>query len=79
MLDGALSVRCGSFDARPGSFVSLPRGLQHRFRAQDQAVRLLLITVPDGIEDYFGQINNAAGSEERYQIGEQYRIFVVPE
>jgi len=33
VLDGALSVRCGSeeFDAAAGSFVFLPRGRPHRF------------------------------------------------
>jgi len=36
--------------------------------------RLLLITVPGGIEDYFGQINDAANDEERHRIGEQYGI-----
>jgi hypothetical protein len=41
--------------------------------------RLLLITVPGGIEDYFGQINNASGNEERHQIGERHGIHVVPE
>ena len=62
-----------------GSFVFLPRGRPHRFWAKDQAARLLLITVPGGIEDYFRQINNASSDEERHQIGEQYRIRVVPE
>jgi mannose-6-phosphate isomerase-like protein (cupin superfamily) len=81
VLDGELSIRCGddTFDAPPGSFVFLPRGRPHRFWAKDQAARLLLITVPGGIEDYFGRINNASDDEERHQIGEQYRIRVVPE
>ena len=81
VLDGALSIRCGSdtFDALAGGFVFLPRGRPHRFWAKDQAARLLLITVPGGIEDYFRQINNATTDEERHQIGERYRIRVVPE
>ena len=62
VLDGELSVRCGSdvFDAPAGSFVFLPRGRPHRFWARDTSARLLLIVVPGGIEDYFGQINNAS-------------------
>ena len=81
VLDGELCIRCGSdtFDAPSGSFVFLPRGRQHRFWAKDQPARLLLITVPGGIEDYFRQINNAANDEERHQIGEHYRIRVVPD
>ena len=81
VLGGELSIRCGSdtFDAPAGSFVFLPHGRPHRFWAKDQPARLLLITVPGGIEDYFHQINNASDDEERRQIGEHYRIRVVPE
>jgi mannose-6-phosphate isomerase-like protein (cupin superfamily) len=81
VLSGELSIRCGSdaFDAPAGSFAYLPRGRPHRFWASDQPARLLLITVPGGIEDYFRQINNASDDQERHQIGEQYRIRVVPE
>jgi hypothetical protein len=59
--------------------VFLPRGRPHRFWADDQPARLLLITVPGGIEDYFHQINHAETDQERDQIGEHYRIRVVPE
>jgi mannose-6-phosphate isomerase-like protein (cupin superfamily) len=81
VLSGELSIRCGgdAFDAPAGSFVYLPRGRPHRFWASDQPARLLLITVPGGIEDYFRQINNASDDQERHQIGEQYRIRVAPE
>ena len=81
VLGGELSIRCGAdaFDAPAGSFVFLPRRRPHRFWAQDQPARLLLIAVPGGIEDYFRQINNASGDEELHQIGEQYGIRVVPE
>jgi mannose-6-phosphate isomerase-like protein (cupin superfamily) len=81
VLSGELSIRCGgdAFDAPAGSFVYLPRGRPHRFWASDQPARLLLITVPGGIENYFRQINNASDDQERHQIGEQYRIRVVPE
>ncbi len=85
VLDGEGSIRCGSdtFSAPAGSFAFLPRGLPHRFQAKqakDQAkpARLLLITVPGGIEDYFHQINNASDDKQRHQIGEQYGIRVVP-
>jgi quercetin dioxygenase-like cupin family protein len=81
VLDGELSVRCGgdAFDAAAGSFVFLPRGRPHRFRARAQPARLLLIAVPGGIEDYFRQINNAATGEELHQIGEQHGIRLVSE
>jgi len=81
VLDGELSVRCGDdiLHAPAGSFVFLPRGRPHRFWATDRPARLLLITVPGGIEDYFGQINNAANDEERHRIGEQHGIRVAGE
>ena len=81
VLDGELSVRCGSdvFDAAAGSFVFLPRGRPHQFWARDTSARLLLIAVPGGIEDYFDQINNASDDVERHRIGELYGIRVVPD
>ena len=81
VLDGELSVRCGSdtFEAAAGSFVFLPRGHPHRFWATGgRAARLLLITVPAGIEDYFREINAASTDDERHQIGERYGIRVIP-
>ena len=81
MLDGELSIRCGGdvFDAPAGSFVFLPRGWPHRFWARDTPARLLLIAVPGGIEDYFGQINNASDEAELHRIGELHGIRVVPD
>lgn len=80
VLDGELSIRCGddAFDAAAGSFVFLPRGRPHRFWAAGPSARLLLIAVPGGIEDYFGEINAAGSDAERRRIGEPYGIRVVP-
>src|ERR1700750_1005286 len=61
------------------SFWFLPRGRAHRFWARDRSARLLLIAVPGGIEDYFGQINNAPDDGERHRIGERYGIRVLSE
>jgi len=80
VLDGALSIRCGddAFAAAAGNFVFLPRGRPHRFWAAGPPARLLLIAVPGGIEDYFGEINAASTDEERDRIGARYGIRVVP-
>jgi len=80
VLDGKLSIRCGgeAFDAAAGSFVFLPRGRPHQFRAVGQPARLLLIAVPGGIEDYFHDINTATTDDQRRWIGERYGIRVVP-
>jgi mannose-6-phosphate isomerase-like protein (cupin superfamily) len=82
VLDGELSVRCGgdTFEAPAGSFVFLPRGRPHQFRSvTGRSAGLLLISVPGGIEDYFGQINNAASDAELHRIGELHGIRVVPD
>ena len=80
VLDGELSVRCGGdgFTSTAGSFVFLPRGRPHRFWAPGLPARLLLISVPGGIEDCFGQINTAVSDKERQQVAERYGIRIVP-
>jgi mannose-6-phosphate isomerase-like protein (cupin superfamily) len=65
-----------AFEAGPGSFVFLPHGLPHVFRAEGEA-RLLLISVPGGIEHYFGEINQATSVAEQERIGARYGIRVV--
>jgi quercetin dioxygenase-like cupin family protein len=79
VLEGTVTGTCGdeAFEAGPGSFVFLPRGLAHTFRAADGEARVLLIAVPGGIEHYFGEINNAASVAEQEQIGAKYGIRVV--
>ena len=80
VLDGELSVRCGGdgFTATAGQLrVPAPRP-PHRFWAPGLPARLLLISVPGGIEDSFGQINTAVSDQERQQVGERYGIRVMP-
>jgi mannose-6-phosphate isomerase-like protein (cupin superfamily) len=79
VLDGTVAVTCGdeAFEAGPRSFVFLPRGLAHAFRAAEGEARVLMIAVPGGIEHYFGEINNAASTAEQERIGAKYGIRVV--
>jgi mannose-6-phosphate isomerase-like protein (cupin superfamily) len=79
VLDGTVVVSCGDdvFDARPRSFVFLPRGIPHTFHAADGQAEVLFIAVPGGIEHYFGEINKAVGVEEQERIGAKYGIRVV--
>jgi mannose-6-phosphate isomerase-like protein (cupin superfamily) len=79
VLEGTVTGTCGSeaFEAGPRSFVFLPRGLAHAFRAADGEARVLLIAVPGGIEHYFGEINNAVSVTEQESIGARYGIQVV--
>jgi mannose-6-phosphate isomerase-like protein (cupin superfamily) len=79
VLEGTVTGTCGdeAFEAPPRSFVFLPRGLAHTFRAPEGEARLLLIAVPGGIEHYFGEINNAASAPEQERIADKYEIRVV--
>ena len=79
VLNGILTVECGTqtWQAGPHSFVFLPRGLPHTFRASRRPVDVLLIAVPGGIEHYFREINAATDGERQHRIGEQYGIRVV--
>jgi hypothetical protein len=79
VLEGTVTGTCGdeAFEAPTRSFVFLPRGLVHTFRAPEGEARLLLIAIPGGIEHYFGEINNAASAAEQERIGDKYGIRVV--
>jgi hypothetical protein len=57
--------RCGATpSALRRQFVFLPRGRPHQFWAVDQRAWLLLIAVPDGIEDYFHLISTASTGDQ---------------
>jgi quercetin dioxygenase-like cupin family protein len=58
LLDGAIAVECGEqrWTAGPGSFVLLPRGVQHCFVVTDGPVRGLQITAPSGFEQYLDRL-----------------------
>jgi quercetin dioxygenase-like cupin family protein len=79
VLDGELSVRCGddAFDAPAGSFVFLRRGRPHQFWSNAGSASVLLVAVPGGIEDYFDEINAAAGDVDLHRIQQKYGIRVV--
>jgi mannose-6-phosphate isomerase-like protein (cupin superfamily) len=66
VLDGALHLVCGekSFDAGPGSFVMLPRGIPHAFQVGANGARLLQITSPAGFEGFAHEVGDPATSAE---------------
>lgn len=55
ILDGTLVVRCGgeTFEAGPGSFTFLPRGISHTFAVTAGPARILSICTPGGFERFF--------------------------
>jgi len=59
VLKGELSVFLGSeeFRAKPGDFISLPRGIRHSFRSDsDKIGRILVIVSPSGFEKFFDAV-----------------------
>lgn len=62
ILEGALHIVCGdqSFDAGPGSFIMLPRGIPHAFQVGDTGARLLQITSPAGFEHFAHEVSDPA-------------------
>jgi quercetin dioxygenase-like cupin family protein len=56
VLDGSIQATLDgeTFEAIAGSFVIIPWGLPHQIRnAEESAARLLLLSVPGGVEDYY--------------------------
>jgi mannose-6-phosphate isomerase-like protein (cupin superfamily) len=58
VLEGSLTMRCGDevFDAGPGTFVYLPKGVPHAFRASADGARMLAIVLPGGLERLYEQV-----------------------
>lgn len=59
VLEGALTGFCGDqpWEASPGSFIWLPRGIVHGFTvASDAPARILFITAPAGFERWVAEV-----------------------
>lgn len=58
LLQGELRVQCGadSFEAGPGAFVFLPRGIEHCFVVTAGPVLGLQLTSPSGFEQYLERL-----------------------
>jgi mannose-6-phosphate isomerase-like protein (cupin superfamily) len=61
VLDGAMHIVCGAqaWDAGPGSFTWLPRGVPHTFLVT-QAGRMLQLTTPSGFELMVSEVGTRA-------------------
>lgn len=63
LLGGRLRIVCGdrTFTTEPGSFVFLPRGIQHGFSIEGtQAARMLVITSPARFEGFVNELGEPA-------------------
>lgn len=57
VLEGDISVQVGdeTFDATPGTYVYLPRGVKHAYHVRSEQARLLVGVYPAGFEQFFKQ------------------------
>lgn len=55
VLEGNITYYVGeeTYEARPGTFVFLPRGVPHSFTFETETIRMLTLFVPAGIEAHF--------------------------
>jgi mannose-6-phosphate isomerase-like protein (cupin superfamily) len=62
VLEGELAVECGDrrWTAGPGTFVFLPRGIDHAFLVVTGPVRGLQITAPAGFERFMAELGRRA-------------------
>lgn len=62
VLEGEARFWCGdqAFDASPGTFVYLPRGLEHAFLVGSTGARLLTLTAPSGFAAFVTELGAPA-------------------
>ena len=55
ILEGQIRFWIGDqvFDATPGDFIYLPKGIAHRFEVQSEYVKELMFITPTGLENWF--------------------------
>ncbi len=66
VLEGEVTMRCGdrTFQAMPGAFVFLPRGVPHTFVVEgDKPARMLTLMTPGGGEAFFPEAGRPAERE----------------
>jgi quercetin dioxygenase-like cupin family protein len=62
ILEGEMRVVVGekSWNAKPGSFVWLPRGIQHGYAVGDVPLKMLVIALPAGFENFVREAGEPA-------------------
>ncbi|MGH3089051.1 MAG: quercetin 2,3-dioxygenase [Rubrobacteraceae bacterium] len=55
VIEGAMTCYVGeeAYEAGPGTFVLLPRGIPHSFTVETDAARVLVLVAPGGFEEFF--------------------------
>ena len=59
VLDGSYSIRCGDreYQAYPGDFVFIPKGIPHNYQSGPRGGKVLVIS-PAGLEVYFKEVSD---------------------
>jgi mannose-6-phosphate isomerase-like protein (cupin superfamily) len=86
ILEGEFEIECDGelFEAGPGSFALLPKGLPHRFQNMSkQPGKLLCIQSPSGVEEFFEHMSvlaqeGAPDPEKMQQLTTKYGIEFLP-
>jgi mannose-6-phosphate isomerase-like protein (cupin superfamily) len=86
ILQGEFEIECDGelFEAGPGSFALLPKGLPHRFQNVSRYPgKLLCIQCPSGVEEFFEHMSvlaeeGAPDAEKIHQLTTKYGIEFLP-
>jgi mannose-6-phosphate isomerase-like protein (cupin superfamily) len=79
VIEGEMAFVCGpkSFVAKPGTFLHVPRGMQHEFKNNsNEIVRMLVTYSPAGFEQFFERAGREAVSGEtrpEFDLDEELR------
>ena len=66
IINGRMWFRIGAdeFEAGPGDFVFMPRGIEHQMKFLTETIHVLLIISPAGYDEYFWMLSMPAESLE---------------
>jgi quercetin dioxygenase-like cupin family protein len=76
VLQGAIVVHLEEehYEAGPGSFVFLPRGIPHAWDVAGESATLLMMTVPAMLEEFLRDFHAAATREDRDVVAASFGI-----
>jgi len=77
VIEGTIVVHVGeeTYEAPPGSFVFLPRGIPHAWDVSgDGVATLLMITVPAMLEEFLKEFHAASTREDRDNVAAKYGV-----
>jgi len=77
VIEGTIVVHVGeeTYQAPPGSFVFLPRGIPHAWDVSgDGVATLLMITVPAMLEEFLKEFHAASTREDRDKVAAKYGV-----